>query len=61
LPFASLTTSTDDSYTGTGIRQGNDLNTLVINQNSSLINITENTGDPIVQGQWNAGSITYFT
>jgi hypothetical protein len=61
LPFASLTTSTDDSYTGTGIRQGNDLNTLVINQNSSSINITENTGDPIVQGQWNAGSITYFT
>jgi hypothetical protein len=61
LPFASLTTSTDDSYTGTGIRQGNDLNTLVINQNSSLLNITENTGDPIVQGQWNAGSITYFT
>ena len=61
LPFASLTTSTDDSYTGTGIRQGNDLNTLVINQNSSSLNITENTGDPIVQGQWNAGSITYFT
>jgi hypothetical protein len=61
LPFASLTTSTDDSYTGTGIRQGNYLNTLVINQNSSSINITENTGDPIVQGQWNAGSITYFT
>ena len=61
LPFASLTTSTDDSYTGTGIRQGNDLNTLVINQNSSSLNITENTGDPIVEGQWNAGSITYFT
>jgi hypothetical protein len=61
LPFASLTTSTDDSYTGTGIRQGNYLNTLVINQNSSSINILENGGDPIVQGQWNAGSITYFT
>jgi hypothetical protein len=62
LPFASKSSSSGDTYVGSGIQNSsNTPNQIVLAQNSSSLYIYENTGDPITATLPNTGTITYIT
>jgi hypothetical protein len=62
LPFASKSSSSGDTYVGSGIQNSsNNPNQIVLAQNSSSLYIYENTGDPITATLPNTGTITYIT